>query len=217
MSKIDSQNIPKNLGAILKADLKNNPGPWEAHARKFQLGKGIDAINLIYNGSARMLWTFSDALMASAIREAELNGMTRQQAIDHTRVHMPDYRLPITTLGSQKLVRAMSDRNIAMFGRYHMGMLNSLSHMAMDTLGPKATMAQRTEALGNVLALVVLGFIVKPAVDAAVQKVTGNKDAETNPRGPLGPITNVARAVQGKQEYSSSLLKKVFRVVREQH
>jgi hypothetical protein len=33
------------------------------------------------NGAQHMLWTFSDALMASQVRELEMGGLTRAEAI----------------------------------------------------------------------------------------------------------------------------------------
>jgi hypothetical protein len=123
------------------------PGPegeqGQGMARNWGVGKGIDLYNLIMNGSQRMLWTFSDALMASQVRELEMGGMTRADAIAHARIHMPDYRLPIQAFGSgafgRGMVGAMSDRNLAIFGRYHMGVFSSLYHMM--TLGGLTAMS----------------------------------------------------------------------------
>jgi hypothetical protein len=199
-SKIDSQNIVRNLGKAFDADLRNNPGKWEQYARTYGLGHGIDAVKLWYEHAGKALWTFSDALMASRIRELEMNGMSREDAIASARVHMPDYRLPIKIFGRRQMVRFMSDPNVSVFGRYHMGMLNSLSTMMTHTLGPNATMAERKEALGNVFALAALAFVVKPALDKAVQSITGNKDAEVKPRGPLAPLTGAYGVATGKKD-----------------
>jgi len=205
MSKIDSQNVGKNLGYTLGTDLRNNPARWEQFARNWGLGRGVDAVNLIYNSAQRGLWTFSDALMASRVRELELNNpsMTREQAIAHARIHMPDYRLPIKMFGSSDLVRAMSDQRLAIFGRYHMGVFNSLGRMTMDLF--KGTPEQRKEALGNVFALAALGFIVKPMLDGLVQTFTGTKEAETRPRGPLAPLTSAYEVAQGKKDLGMAL------------
>lgn len=205
MSKIDSQRFAENLGYVLNTDLKNNPRPWEQFARDWSLGRGVDAVNLIYNSAQRALWTFSDALMASRVRELEMNNpsITREQAIAQARIHMPDYRLPIKMFGSQTLVRAMSDQRLAMFGRYHMGVFNSLGRMTMDLF--KGTPEQRKEALGNVFAVAALGFIVKPILDGLVQSITGTKEAETRPRGPLGPLTSAYEVAEGKKDMGQAL------------
>jgi hypothetical protein len=200
MSKIDSQRIGENLGTILKTDLKNDPGKWEQFARSWGLGRGIDAVNLIYDKAQNGLWTFSDALMASRVRELEMKGLSREDAIAHARIHMPDYRLPIKFFGSRNLVNVMADKNISIFGRYHMGMLNSLGRMMGDLLGPNATRQQRIDALGNVFALGALAFVVKPILDGLVQKVTDNERAELRPSGPLAPLTAGARFARGESD-----------------
>jgi hypothetical protein len=190
MSKIDRQNLLPAIGKILGDDLKATPGKWEALASKFGIGKfhPVDLTKAVYNGAQRVLWTYGDALMASRIRELEMNGMSRADAIDHAAKHMPDYRLPLKFLGRRETVRLMSDQSLTVFGRYHMGMVDSLATMASETMGRSATPKQRWDALGNIVALGVMGLVVKPIMDSLLQGVTGNKNAENRARGPLVPL-----------------------------
>lgn len=206
MSKIDRQNLLPTVGKFLADDLKANPARWEEVVRKFGITENLGAGGLVkltravYDGAQRVLWTYGDALMASRIRELELNGMSRADAIDHAARHMPDYRLPLKFLGSKTATRLMSDQTLSVFGRYHMGMVNSLVTMASETLGRGATMAQRWDALGNIAALGMLGLVVKPMMDSLVQWVTGNKQAENRARGPLAPLQHAYDLYQGKTD-----------------
>lgn len=201
MSKIDSQRLGSNLGKVLNADLKRDPGKWEQFARQWRLGHGIDAVNLIYDKAQQALWTFSDGLMASRISELEEAGMSRDAAIADARKHMPDYRLPLRFMGSRQFVNVMADPTVMMFGRYHMGMLNSLGDM-LNAMHPLSNVSreERISALGNAFALGVLGLMVKPLLDQAAQYISGNKNARLNPRGPGAPISHVMAMGRGEED-----------------
>jgi hypothetical protein len=115
--------------------------------------------------------------------------MTPDQAIQYTRTHLPDYTIPYKVMGQRWLSQLAQDpRNIlSVFNRYHYGVFKSLAKITHDTVTPGVPYEQRMEAVGNALALATLAFVVKPALDAAWQKITGNPEAEARPRGPLVP------------------------------
>jgi hypothetical protein len=204
-SGIARQNFRTNYGKMLGQSFERNPKQWEELTRTAGLGKGVDAVRLVYDTAQKVLWRWSDFLMYSRIRELEMGGMSRTAAIKDAAIHMPDYRTPIQMFGSTTFPKLMADNSVIMFGRYHMGMLKSLIHMSTDLLGPNATMDQRKKAFGNAMALGTLGLVVKPALDYLVQQVTGNEKAETRPRGPLAPLTNVYEAAEGKRSIGSAL------------
>src|SRR6266550_3353996 len=209
-SSRDRANAHDAIGGLLDANLKAEPKLWAGWAQKFGLGKGVDAVRSVYDASGKALWAASDAMMAARVYELEAKGLTREEAIGKATVHMPDYVLPVKLFGIRGAPSTLSDPSVFMFGRYHVKVLDSLAHMAMDAVGPKSTVEERRQAFGNIMAVGVLATVVYPALDSAVKSITSNGDAEVRRRGPLAPITNVKEAVapeEGKppRTYSSAI------------
>lgn len=200
MSRIDKENLLGNVSKLFGQDYQLQPAKWEEWARKYGLGKGIDAVTALYNGSRKLLWTASDVLMAARIYELEAKGMDRATAIREAARHIPDYRVPLRFLGKAEFARAMADNKWFAFGRYHMGMVNSLLHMSRDAI--KGTPEERREAFGNLAALGFFGLVLYPIIDKGIQLVTGNKDAEFTRRGPFAPLEHLVKAAMGKESYS---------------
>ena len=206
MSSIDRANSHAVLGGIYNASLRNEPKFWNGAAQKYGLGTGVDAVKAVYDASQKILWMASDIMMSARIHELEMKGnMSREQATSHATTHMPDYVLPNRLLGSKGLPNAMADSSINMFGRYHIKVIDSLAHMTMDALGPKSTVEQRRQAFGNIGALIAVGAILYPAMDKVVQTVTGNKKAEFQRRGPMGPISGLIEGAKGEKTYASTV------------
>jgi hypothetical protein len=141
------------------------------------------------------------------IMELERRGMPRADAIQEMRMHMPDYTIPYKVMGSSFLSGAMQDqRNIlSVFNRYHMGVFKSLAKIVNDTASPFASHDDRMKAIGNALALATLGYVIKPGLDYGWQKLTGNKEAEANPRGPLAPLSHAYKLARGQEPYTGLL------------
>lgn len=205
MSGIDRSRAHELTGKLLGVSLKNEPKFWNGAAQKYGLGKAVDAVKAVYDGSSRVLWTASDVMMAARIHENEMKGMSREKATSDATVHMPDYVLQNKLLGVRGLPSAMADPGMFMFGRYHAKVVDSLAHMTMDALGPRSSVEDRRKAFGNIGALVLLGAVLYPALDTAVRKITGNDEAEMRRRGPLAPISNVQEAQKGERTYASAM------------
>jgi hypothetical protein len=205
MSGIERARAQELTGKLLGVSLKSEPKFWGSAAQKFGLGKAVDAVKAVYDGSSRFLWSAGDIMMAARIHENEMKGMTREQAMKDASIHMPDYVLQNKLLGMRGLPSMMADPGVFMFGRYHAKVVDSLAHMTMDALGPKSSIEDRRKAFGNIGALVFMGAVLYPAADAAVQKLTGNADASQRRRGPLAPITNIQEGVKGEKTYASTI------------
>jgi hypothetical protein len=110
--------------------------------------------------------------------------MSRVQAIREAEKHIPNYRIPTEVMGSRAFAKLMSDPLTSAFGRYHYGVFNSYANMVRDMVGKNATMEQRVEAVGNLLALGSLVFVIYPMVSYAIQKLTGDDKVKKLTRGP---------------------------------
>lgn len=205
MSGIERARAHELTGKLLGTSLKSEPKFWGSAAQKFGLGKAVDAVKAVYDGSSRFLWSAGDIMMSARIHENEMKGMTREQAMTDASIHMPDYVLQNKLLGMRGLPSMMADPGVFMFGRYHSKVVDSLAHMAMGALGPNSSTEERRKAFGNIGALVFMGAVLYPAADAAVQKLTGNPDASQRRRGPLAPITNIQEGVKGEKTYANTM------------
>jgi len=78
----------------------------------------------------------------------------------------------------------MQDPALFNFGRYHYGMINSYMNMLKDLLGPTASMQERVDAAGNMMALAMLVYYIYPALDWGFQKLFGDSDVKMLRRGP---------------------------------
>jgi hypothetical protein len=172
------RTILKGLGEAIKRE----PWKWDPIARVMGVGPS-DLVKMIYGASSRALWGFSDVLMMQRYYELKRKGMGTREAIADAERHIPNYRIPPQVLGSGEFARALQDPSLFTFSKYHYGMFKSYAHMAKD-LGsfykdPKAAFL----AMGNVFATGALIFLVGPAINAGIQKLTGDKKLEMGPKG----------------------------------
>ncbi len=203
---IDSANMMRTLGKLGEVAIQQDPTFWNQAAKMMGLKHGSELVKLWYEGARRVLWQGGDVFTMQRVLENMQKGMTTPEAIAATRTHLPDYTIPYQVMGQRWLSQLLQDpRNpVSVFNRYHYGMFKSLAKITHDTVMPNVPWEMRKEAIGNALALATLTFVVKPALDAAWQKITGNKDAEARPRGPLAPIYAAKELVQGKRDVASA-------------
>jgi len=75
------------------------------------------------------------------------------------------------------------------FSRYHYTMMKSYGEMAKDLFGPPQKNplgeSRRIEGIGNFMALGAMMTVAWPAMNWAVQTVTGDKDLKLGPRGAM--------------------------------
>ena len=204
---IDSRNMMQAIGKLGEVAIKQDPTTWNTIARTMGLQSAADLTKLWYDGARRVLWQGGDIFAMQRVLENMQKGMSPQDAITATRTHLPDYTIPFKVMGSRAFAQLLADpRNpLSVFNRYHYGMFKSLAKITNDTVMPNVPWEMRKEAIGNALALATLGFVIKPGLDAMWQKITGNKEAEARPRGPLAPIFAAKELIQGKRDVASAL------------
>ena len=185
--------ILKGLGEAIKRE----PWKWDPIAKVMGVGPS-DLVRMIYGASSRALWGFSDILMMQRYYELKRKGMSTREAIADAEKHIPNYRIPPQVLGSGEFARALQDPSLFAFSKYHYGMFKSFAHMAKD-LGsfykdPKAAAL----AMGNVFATATLLYLVGPAINAGIQKLTGDKKLEMGPKGSTTLPVGLYDAWRGK-------------------
>jgi hypothetical protein len=198
----------EQLAQKLSVHIERNPSKWGpvADAIGVPLKKLSD---MIYKGSSRVMWAVNDMILTQHVMELKLKNpeWTTRQAITQAEKLIPNYRTPTNIGGSGGMARAFSqvirEPSVVAFGPYHYGMINAFAHMAKDLY--KGNSKERMDALGNVMALGVLGFVVKPLFDKAARMITGNPDAEIHARGPLTVLTALNDARQGKTDPMQAL------------
>jgi len=199
---LKNDKFEENLGKLLRINVKTDPA-WDPVKKAFGLGP-TDALNaidkVIYTPSRNILWATNDILMTQRILELEGRGLSREAAIHDARIHMPDYRVPISIMGSRFVSQLVQDNRLIAFGRYHYGMMASLTRIARDSLSPNATKEERMAAFGNVAAMALMG-VVGTGLTKMVQYATDNPEAEIRPRGPFGPMRAAYEMATGKTGY----------------
>jgi hypothetical protein len=166
-----------------------NPEVWGAYAKSLGLKGLSDLIKAEYRWSRKTLWAANDMLMLQRQFELEAKGMPTREAIFQTERDIPNYRIPSEVMGSRNLSLALKSPSLFNFGRYHYGLVRSLGEMIKDMIGPKATLAERTEAAGKLTVLGMIGVLGYPALDTLLRQVTGNQDATVKRAGPLGVLS----------------------------
>jgi hypothetical protein len=184
------------------AKLLRDPVKWDPIAKILGVNSK-DLLNSVYNASRNAMWLASDVITTQAYLENRLKGMTDMQAMHTTEAHVPPYKLPTTVvtqgMGGRAAAKALKSPLIS-FGPYHYGLINSFAHIVKDAVSANASPSERIDAFGKLMALGLLMYVVKPAADKLVQKVTGDEDAESAPRGPMVPLSMVAKAARGETD-----------------
>jgi hypothetical protein len=122
-------------------------------------------------------------------------GLTHIEAIHHAERHMPNYRLP-TRVGDKALgavfgrglSTTLQNPNIAVFSRYHYGMVKSMIETAKDVAAihkGKAGIEEFKEGVDTTAAIAVALSVLYPLMDLFAQRLLGEKDAklEVTPTG----------------------------------
>lgn len=181
--------------------MMKNQSKWDPIARVMGYSTK-DLVDGIYKWSSHTMWAANDMMLTQAILEKMDKGMSMKEAISRAEQHIPNYRIPTTIMGGGTGARAfaqfMGDPLFMSFGRYHYGVFNSYAHIIKDAV--QGTGEERMEAIGKMFAMGVLAYAVYPALNKMAAIVTGNKDAEMHPRGPIAIPHHLVRALQGKED-----------------
>jgi hypothetical protein len=188
-----------NIAKLTGADIQKAPHEWDFLA-KLGFRQPGDLVRYMYNVSGSAMWNVGDIMRLQRMYELQEQGMTKDSALREMVRHQPDYRLPLTVMGSQHFADFLANNRYAlMFTRYHYKVFSSLADMVKNTANFKDPEEQR-KAFGHLFMLGVTALVMKPALDKLAQQFTGNKDAEVRPRGPLKPIYDVADIARGKAD-----------------
>ena len=214
----------KHFEALQKEAQKQMFGTPEMQLSMTQLAKKLgttvgDLYNGISNASTKAMWFTRDVMYVQYIREIMNqhekrtgNRMELKDAIEHAERHMPNYRMPSKVLGSRTLAKGLKNPNIAMFSRYHYGMVKSLVNTIKD-VNPRNLMspegrANFREGVDSMLAIGVAMAFLYPVMDEIAQEVFG-AGAEQRRAGPYHLLKAFQDIEEGKRD-ASALIWPVF-------
>lgn len=169
------------MGKRFGMDIERNWGEWKPYFDKVGLKTPYEAVAWWYDKMRSVLWQTNDMFMMHRVLELERKGLSARAAIKEAEKHIPNYRIPSEVLNSRMFSRILQDPAVTIFSRYHYGMWKSYMNVLAD-MG-KGAPKEKLDALGNLAALGFLLFMVYPAVDFALQKLTGDPKAEKLRRG----------------------------------
>jgi hypothetical protein len=225
------RDIMREGGSILGADPRNKHFEAiqkEAQKQMFetpemqrsmkQLAKKLgttvgDLYNGISNASNKAMWFTRDVMYVQYIREI----MARQEkstgvkmelkdAIAEAERHMPNYRMPSEVLGSRGLAWTLKNPNIALFSRYHYGMVKSLVNTIKDVdprnLKTPEGRAHFREGVDSMLAIGVAMGVLYPMMDEMAEAIFG-EGAEQRRAGPYHLLKAGMDVYEGKKDISA--------------
>lgn len=178
------ETAAKNMGMEIMKDHSK----WDPIAKLY----GVSTKEIgqkLYDLSSDVTWRLSDYLTTMRYLEEKAGGAfgeapkSPKDAAAKVNQFMSDYSMGTTVMGSRALQQMLTEPAVTAFGRYKGGVVRSISQMTRNLLSPNATKEERIEALGQWLVMGALGYVVYPAADALVKKVTGNEGGELRRRG----------------------------------
>lgn len=152
--------------------------------------------NIVYKFSHYMAWLSNDLFTATSIFEImDKDGISMANAVKETARFIPDYRQksrlldkPLSAIAGERggntartLSRLMYNKQISMFGSYHVGLLQSLANSLKDTASfgkgfGKESNKTRARGADKLAMLAILGLIVYPWFDKKAKEITGNSN-----------------------------------------
>jgi hypothetical protein len=132
--------------------------------------------------------------------------MELKDAIAQAEKHMPNYRMPSEVLGSRGLAWTLKNPNIALFSRYHYGMVKSLVNTMKDVdprnLRTPEGRAHFREGVDSMLAIGVAMGVLYPVMDDMAEAVFG-EGAEQRRAGPFHLLKAGMDVYEGKKDVSA--------------
>ena len=188
-------------------EVTGDPETWKQFAQTFKLNEmGIhtakDLLHLYYRSVQKGLWMASDMFMMQRVLELEEKGQSVRAAIKDAEKDIPNYRVPSRVFGDRAMAQLLKRGQWVVFGRYKYGQWNALARMFDDMMGPKATPAERKEALGKFLVGGFMMAAVIPAGNALLQSVTHKKDARIRPPGPFAIADALWQFATGQKDWA---------------
>lgn len=195
---IMTTDFPRNVAREFGMQIKREPTKWDPVVKTLGMEGVRELTDAIYKGSSRVMWAANDMFLTQLVKENMKRGMDMKEAIITAERHIPNYRVPTEIFGSRAMSQFMQDPLVSAFGRYRYGVFNSYAHIVKGLVN--GTGEQRIEAIGNLMAMGMLAFMVYPVLNKWAAWLTGNKEAEQRPRGPLAIPTHLFRAAVSKNK-----------------
>lgn len=198
------RNVMDEMGKKALADPKFNKSLGDL-ATKVGMSP-LSLYNAISKGSNKWMWITRDAMYMQVIHETMKKnpGMSVKDAIGFTESHMPNYRLPSVVMGSRKLSKILGNPNIAVFSRYHYGLVKAASNIVkgVDPRNLQTTVgrAKFLHSLDSLAAISLAYGVVYPYLDKWAKEVTGLQDAEVRRAGPYHLIHAAHEVATGKKD-----------------
>ena len=147
------------------------------------------------------MWTFNDITALQAIKERMLQGESEDDAIRHVYEVMPDYRMRTDI----RTLNMIAHPDVTWFSKWHYGLFRSWGQMILNLLG-KVPMEDRARAADQLAMIGILAFVVYPALDAAWQKQTGNRNAAVHRFGMTAIPYDLYKFAEGQKSLTNLLL-----------
>jgi hypothetical protein len=182
----------KNFGM----EIIKHHSQWDPFAKAF----GVSTKEIgqkLYDASSDVTWRLSDYLTTIRYLEEKAGGdfgakpKTPTEAAKAVNKFMSDYHIGTTVMGSRVIQQLVTEQAVTGFGRYKAGVFRAFHHIGRDLLSKNATHRERLDAAAQLAIIGALGYVVYPAADALVRKVTGNEGGELRRRG----VSSVVDAV----------------------
>lgn len=181
-----ANNYIRNFGNDMLTQMGKNPQPLSGAARALGYANPAAMVRAIYAASNKTLWGVGDIILMKSFLGRELERGVGQEAeiAAHVHEHIPDYVIPSRVLGSRGLSQILQSPVALGFSRYEYNRLESYANLMRGVIkpGPGGT---RAEAMDQIAALVFHAAVTYPAIDLAIQKATGNKNAKLRGFGPF--------------------------------
>lgn len=195
LARVANQEFYQQLAKKIGMEFEKDPGRWGNIFKTMGFNGLADGVNGYYNVVSKLLWGANDIFMLQRVAELERKGLSRAMAIKEAEKHIPNYRIPSEIMGSRAWSELMQNPNIFIFNRYHYGVWKSYANMVKDMY--QGSPKEKVDALGNMVALGVLSFVIYPYISAGLQKLLGEPEAKKLARGPAAIPTAIQELWSG--------------------
>ena len=187
-------------------DVKQNTPEWEKILKPLGVSPSA-VVNSVYEGSAKGMWFFNDALVTHLFLENERAGMSDEANVQRIHEMFPSYQMQQRILGSRGVAQMLYDPRLSLFGRYRGGILRSYANIWRGVTSGNAQ--QTSKALGYVMGAgftqaVLFNLILNPIA----QWATGDKNANVGYHGLMtipGAALDALTGKAGDQTYTKAI------------
>jgi len=185
------------VGKLAK-ELGSDP-QMDAAAKAWGYANPMEMLKRIYTTSSEHLWSWNDTILMHAYYARQAKGASLPDAIKEVEQVIPNYRMPSQIAGSRTAAQLW--QVLPTFARYHWGILSAYGNIAKNLVGGNPV--DKAKALDRLAMLAFGSTVVYPALDLAVQKITGNENARVRRFGPFSVPDAIYRFATGDARYAS--------------